>query len=77
MTLTLAPAQCRMARAALRWTVQELAAKAGVGRATTTRFEVEQAEPMPATPAVIRRAFEAAGVEFASGDVPGVRPSPA
>jgi transcriptional regulator with XRE-family HTH domain len=56
--------QCRMARAALRWDILELAAKAGVGRATVSRFEAEQLTPRPATVAVIQRAFEEAGVTF-------------
>ena len=32
-------AQCRMARAALDWTIQELATAAGVNYATVVRFE--------------------------------------
>ena len=38
-----------MARAALRWTLQELANRAGVSRATLTRFEAEQGSPIGAT----------------------------
>jgi len=62
-----------MARAALRWTLQELADRAGVSRATLTRFESEQGSPIGATLTVVRQALEAAGVEFIDGDAPGVR----
>jgi transcriptional regulator with XRE-family HTH domain len=58
------PSQCRMARAALRWTLDDVAGRAHVSRATVSRFEIEQVEPNAATRAVIRQAFEAAGVEF-------------
>ena len=56
--------QCRMARSALRWTLQELADKAGVSRATLTRFEAEQGTPINATLRAVRQELEAAGVEF-------------
>lgn len=60
-----------MARAALGWTVKRLATGAQVGTATINRFELGQAVPIPATLAAIRRALEAAGVEFLDGG--GVR----
>jgi transcriptional regulator with XRE-family HTH domain len=60
--------QCRMARAGLRWTAAELAKRANVSQTTIARFELEQSKPVPATREVIRRAFEAAGVEFQNGD---------
>ncbi len=69
----LTAAQCRMARSALRWTVQQLADRARVNRNTITSFELERTEPNPATLTVIRQAFDAAGVEFTNGDQPGVR----
>ncbi len=53
-----------MARAALRWSAQELAQRANVGRATVQRLERGQVEPVPAIAAAIRRALEAGGVEF-------------
>jgi len=34
------PTQSRMARAALKWTLTDLAQAAGVGRATVARFEL-------------------------------------
>lgn len=68
------PVQCRMGRAALNWSTQELAAKAGVGANTVNRYEagfnsrVSSVEKM-------RQAMEAAGVIFIAenGDGPGVR----
>ena len=55
--------QCRMARAALRWSVRDLAAKAGVGYGTIVR--IEGGKPAnAATLTVIRQAFERAGIRF-------------
>jgi DNA-binding XRE family transcriptional regulator len=53
-----------MARSALRWTVQDLAERTSISRATIIRFEVERGSPLPALVPVIRHAFEAAGVRF-------------
>lgn len=64
----LTPAQSRMARAAIRWTVRDLAEKSQVGVTTINRFETEQAESNPATLAALQRALEAAGVAFTTGD---------
>jgi transcriptional regulator with XRE-family HTH domain len=58
------PAQCRMGRSALRWTVSDVAERSGVSRNTVSRFEAEQVEPNPATLKVIRQALETAGIEF-------------
>jgi transcriptional regulator with XRE-family HTH domain len=67
--------QCRAARGLLDWTQQELADAARVGVATVRVFEGEGAETRLATLAVLRRAFEVAGVEFIdeNGGGPGVR----
>ena len=62
-----------MARAALGWSVRELASAAKVGTATITRFEGTQATPIPATLGAIQRAFEEAGIEFLDGDGTRVR----
>jgi transcriptional regulator with XRE-family HTH domain len=67
--------QSRMARAALRWGVRELASKAKVATGTISRFEAGEAL-QPRTIEAIRRAFEAAGIEFIDGDQPGVRVTP-
>ena len=66
--------QCRMARAAIGWSTQELAAKAGVGVNTVNRFEAGQDARMSSVEK-IRAALEAAGVIFVAenGEGPGVR----
>jgi transcriptional regulator with XRE-family HTH domain len=66
--------QMRMARAALKMGVRDVAAAARVSPATVTRAEADQ--PVNAsTVAAIRAALEAAGVEFIeeNGGGPGVR----
>jgi transcriptional regulator with XRE-family HTH domain len=66
------PVQLRMARAAVGWSVRELAAKAGITANTVTRIE-NGADAKQSTIDRLRRALEAAGVEFTNGDQPGVR----
>src|SRR5271170_1883815 len=67
--------QCRMARAALGWSTQELATKAGVGLNTVNRFESGACQPRGVTLEALRGALEAAGVEFVAenGGGAGVR----
>ncbi|SEE09429.1 Helix-turn-helix [Rhizobiales bacterium GAS188] len=67
------PAQVRMARAALNWSLNQLAAAAGIHRNTISNFETGKYAGDPAKLATIRRALEAAGVEFTNGGQPGVR----
>jgi transcriptional regulator with XRE-family HTH domain len=69
------PSQCRAARGLLDWTQQELADAARIGVATVRLFERDAAESRQATLAVLRQAFELAGVEFIdeNGGGPGVR----
>ena len=71
----LTAAQCRAARGLIAWSQQELAAAAGVGVVTIHQLEAESSRPRKATLDVIRRAFEAAGVEFIAenGGGAGVR----
>ena len=71
----LSPAQCRMGRAALEWTAAELSKRSSVGVTTISRFESRLTTPTRATLAAIRRALEAAGVEFIpeNGGGAGVR----
>jgi transcriptional regulator with XRE-family HTH domain len=64
--------QLRMARAAVGWGVRELAKKAGITANTVTRIE-NGADAKQSTMDKLRRALEAAGVEFTNGDRPGVR----
>ncbi len=64
--------QCRMARAALEFTVQELAEKAGVPKDRI--LGVEAGEKIKSgTVAKVQAALEAAGVEFTRDGFPGVR----
>ena len=67
------PAQVRMARAALNWSLETLAKAAGVHRNTISNFETEKYAGDPEKLAAVRRALEAAGVEFTNGEQPGVR----
>jgi transcriptional regulator with XRE-family HTH domain len=61
----------------LGWSQQELADQARVGIVTVHQLEARISQPRRATLDVIKRAFEAAGVEFTNGDQPGVRLSKA
>jgi len=74
------PIQVRMARAALRLGVRELAELAKVTPATVTRFETEKGGLQHSSAEAIRRALEAQGVQFVdSGAVaagPGVAMKP-
>jgi hypothetical protein len=77
MAIKLTSAQIRAARALLRWTAIDLAAASKVGVATIRRVEVLDGE-IPVTlanEAAIRRALEAAGIEFIeeNGTGEGVR----
>jgi transcriptional regulator with XRE-family HTH domain len=67
--------QCRAARGLLDWSQQELADKAKIGIVTVRQLEAGRNEPRKATLDVVRRALEAAGIEFIdeNGGGPGVR----
>lgn len=69
------PAQCRAARALLSLEQGDLAASAGIARATIIDFEREARTPRKTTLDALRIALEAAGVEFIAenGGGPGVR----
>jgi DNA-binding XRE family transcriptional regulator len=73
----LASSQIRAARALLRWTVDDLAREAALGRNTILRAEVadDQTSLTVANDLAVRRALEGAGVEFIdeNGSGPGVR----
>jgi transcriptional regulator with XRE-family HTH domain len=56
--------QCRMARAALKWSSTELADRASVGEATVARFERGSKATSSTIISAIQRALEAVGVEF-------------
>ena len=75
--MKISSAQLRAARALLRWSAVELAQASKVGVATIRRVEVMEGD-IPVTSAneaAIRRALEAAGVEFIdeNGGGAGVR----
>jgi transcriptional regulator with XRE-family HTH domain len=53
-----------MARAALGWTLDDLAAASNVNRKTILRFEREEASPRASTLLALRTALEAGGVRF-------------
>jgi transcriptional regulator with XRE-family HTH domain len=61
-----------MARAALKWSVRELAARAKVATDTITRLEAGK-DLKPRTIEAVQHALEKAGVEFTNGDAPGVK----
>ena len=71
----LTSAQCRAARGLVDWSQRELAQRAGVGIVTIRQLEAAIHEPRRATLDVVRRALEAAGVEFIdeNGGGAGVR----
>jgi transcriptional regulator with XRE-family HTH domain len=78
MKLTpLTSAQIRSARALIRWRAEDLAREASVGVATIRRAELanEATSLTAANDLAIRRALEAAGIEFIdeNGGGPGVR----
>jgi hypothetical protein len=69
--------QIRAARALVRWRAQDLARESSVGIATIRRAElaIEETSMTAANDLSVRRALEAAGVEFIdeNGGGPGVR----
>jgi transcriptional regulator with XRE-family HTH domain len=67
------PDQSRAARGLLDWSQAELAARSNLSESTVRDFEKGRRVPSINNLAAIRRAIEAAGVEFIDGDQPGVR----
>lgn len=63
---TMNPLQSKMARTALGWSVTDLSTFSGVGRSTVARFELGQ-NVQPDRVQAMRRALEAAGVQFVEG----------
>jgi len=68
-------AQVRMARAALNWTVRDLAEAAGLHRNTITNIEIGRYGGDPETLAAIETVLKRAGIEFIdeNGGGAGVR----
>lgn len=73
----LTSAQIRAARALLRWSAEELASASALGVTTIRRAELTEGATSltAANDLAVRRALEAAGVEFIdeNGGGPGVR----
>ena len=73
----LTSSQIRAARALLRWSAEDLAKESALGITTIRRAELAEDETSMtvANDLAVRRAFEAAGVEFIdeNGGGPGVR----
>jgi transcriptional regulator with XRE-family HTH domain len=69
------PEQMRAARAALNWSLDDLAAASGVHRNTLSNFETRKYEGEPEKLAAVRQTLEAAGVIFIeeNGQAAGVR----
>jgi len=75
--ISLTSAQIRAARALIRWNAEDLARHSAVGVTTIRRAELTETETSmtAANDQAVRRALEAAGVEFIdeNGGGPGVR----
>jgi transcriptional regulator with XRE-family HTH domain len=71
--------QIRASRAALRWSAEVLAARAGVGVQTVKRLEAAEGVPSGRATTLqdVQSALEAAGIEFVGTptDRPGIRVS--
>jgi transcriptional regulator with XRE-family HTH domain len=65
--------QIRMARAALRLGVRDLAKLADLAPMTITRLENGRSGGYAETIRKVQAALEAEGIEFTNGDAPGVR----
>jgi transcriptional regulator with XRE-family HTH domain len=73
--MTVTAAQSRAARGLLGMTQVQLAIASGVSLSTIAHFETGQRQPAPDNLAALRRALEAAGIEFLgeNGGGAGVR----
>ncbi|MFD2741488.1 helix-turn-helix domain-containing protein [Sulfitobacter aestuarii] len=74
--------QIRTARAALSWSVRDLADATGIGTATIVRYEMAETRVPKSRKnnlEILRTCFEAAGIEFVGtpDDAPGLRFHPA
>jgi transcriptional regulator with XRE-family HTH domain len=68
MQMPITGVQVRMARAALNWTVQDLAARAAISKNTVTAVEAERSDTHATTLAAIERVLVDAGIEFLRDD---------
>ena len=62
--MTITPEQSTAARKLLCWSKEDLALLSGVSEKTIDRFEGRRRVPWAANVAAVRKAFEAAGIEF-------------
>ena len=69
----MSPEQCRAARALLNLSQIDLAKMADVGVSTVRMFEIKRSVPISNNLSAMRRALEAAGIEFIGGEREGVR----
>jgi transcriptional regulator with XRE-family HTH domain len=69
----ISPAQMRAARGLLGWNLQQLSEAAQVSIDSINKYEKGHTAMRRSAIAAVRRAFEAAGVEFTNGDGAGVR----
>lgn len=60
----MSPAQCRAARAMLRWKQQALSARARISVSTIKDFEMEHRKPTEASLVAMKAAFLSAGIRF-------------
>jgi transcriptional regulator with XRE-family HTH domain len=65
--------QVKAARKLLGWSQVRLSSRSGFGDSTISQFERGEIRPSVLSVTTIRRALEAAGVEFIIGKRPGVR----
>jgi hypothetical protein len=70
---TISPPQVRAARALLGWGREKLAAGAAFRGDRSSASRMKRVPSDRATVEAIRATLEAAGVEFITGDAPGVR----
>ncbi|WP_292066381.1 helix-turn-helix transcriptional regulator [Mesorhizobium sp.] len=57
-------AQCRAARALLKWTQEDLAARSGASAVTIRNFENDRSVPQTGTRYLLQKTLENAGIEF-------------
>ena len=62
------PAQSRAARGLLDWSQEDLAKHAGLSLSTVRNYEKGRSDPYSRNLEAIRKAFEAAGIEFIEPD---------
>jgi transcriptional regulator with XRE-family HTH domain len=74
---SMTPALMRAARAILKWSMEDLAGRSGVSRATIQDYESGSSAARPrgmnrTSRAALARTILDAGIEFTGGDAPGI-----